>query len=124
MSTKLIITKNSEVDVERIVNSIQARAKQINPDDVNDYIDLFQKYQKEYDTNITPFILDKVHIPVSKKKGFVGKILNKIITKNYFLLWNTIGELLTKQQQINKAHSIRIQKLESQIEELLNKNNK
>lgn len=114
MNNSIIKVTDTSINVEEIMKSIEEQSKKLDLNFVLDDITYVNNLNTSID--ISPIISDEIKQPKSTKKGFPSKLLNKFITKIYFVVINSIGNSFKKQEDINSTLIAKINKIQKQID--------
>jgi len=115
MSSIIKITDTS-IDVEKIMSDITEKANKIRQEEVKKDLGVISSIDSN--SGVSPNIIQYIKRPSSKKSGIIAKVFNKIIEKIYFVMWNSLGDALTRQQNINISLIQKINLLEAKLEEV------
>lgn len=113
MSSIIKITDTS-IDVNKIMSEISEKANKIRQEEVKKDLGVISSIDSN--SGVSPNIIQYIKRPSSKKSGIIAKVFNKIIEKIYFIIWNSLGDALTRQQNINLSLIQKINLLEAKLE--------
>lgn len=112
----IIKITDTSINVQKIMSNIVQKARKINMNNAMDDLDSLSEHGIEED--ISPIILNYIKRPTSRKSGFLSKFANKVITKIFYVMWNSLGDIFTQQQSINKHLMKKVRYLQNKIDEL------
>ena len=98
----IIKVTDSEINVENIMKEIILEAKRLNMTQVNQDTSVLNDSIDYSSDSISPLIIPFLKKPTSRKSGNLAKASNKVLTKIFYIIWNTVGDIFTQQQEINK----------------------
>lgn len=110
--TDIVKITDTSIDVKSIVNDISKKAEGLYNKEVENDIEFIKGISYKKDIH-SPLIMGKMSVPRSKKSGFASKILNKILTKMYYVVYNSVHGALSQQQSFNEYILEVVRNLES-----------